>query len=48
MLDKVIRDVDAAVADIEDGASLLVGGFGLSGHPIQLLAAVLRKALFGL
>ncbi len=45
MLDKVIRDADAAVADIEDGASLLVGGFGLSGHPIQLLAAVLRKGV---
>jgi 3-oxoadipate CoA-transferase, alpha subunit len=43
VLDKVIADAEAAVADIEDGASLMVGGFGLSGHPIQLLDAVLRK-----
>jgi 3-oxoadipate CoA-transferase alpha subunit len=45
MLDKVVRDADEAVAEIKDGASLMVGGFGLSGHPIQLLAAVLRKGV---
>ena len=43
MLDKVIEELDAAVEDIRDGATLMVGGFGLSGHPSQLAEAVLRK-----
>ncbi|MFN8455717.1 MAG: 3-oxoacid CoA-transferase subunit A [Anaerolineae bacterium] len=45
MLNKVVADVAAAVADIKDGATLMVGGFGLSGHPIQLVEAVLRKGV---
>ena len=32
-MDKVISSPDAAVADIPDGASLAVGGFGLVGVP---------------
>ncbi|MFD6372550.1 succinyl-CoA--3-ketoacid-CoA transferase, partial [Streptomyces roseolus] len=30
-MDKVIHDPSHAVADISDGASLAVGGFGLNG-----------------
>ena len=45
MLDKVVSEVDAAVADIGDGATLMVGGFGLSGHPVKLMEAVLRKGV---
>ena len=40
-MDKVIRDPAAAVADIPDGASLSVGGFGLCGVPIVLIEALL-------
>lgn len=40
---KVIETADAAVADIHDGASIMVGGFGLSGIPENLLAALLRR-----
>jgi 3-oxoacid CoA-transferase subunit A len=40
-LDKVIADRGAAVADIRDGASIAVGGFGLAGIPWFLIEAVL-------
>jgi acyl CoA:acetate/3-ketoacid CoA transferase alpha subunit len=38
--DKVSESAAAAVADIADGASLAVGGFGLCGVPTQLIAAL--------
>ncbi|HHT32075.1 MULTISPECIES: CoA transferase subunit A [Corynebacterium] len=40
MLDKTISSADAAVADIPDGASIAVGGFGLVGIPSVLIAAL--------
>jgi len=40
-VDKVVADAAAAVADIPDGASLAVGGFGLCGIPSVLIAALL-------
>ena len=42
-MDKVLRDADEAVAVIPDGASIMVGGFGLSGIPENLIAAILRR-----
>ncbi len=44
-MNKVIETADAAVADIRDGASIMVGGFGLSGIPENLLAALLRRGV---
>ncbi|MFS0893513.1 CoA transferase subunit A [Microbacterium sp. 179-I 3D3 NHS] len=43
MIDKQWESADAAVADIDDGSSLAVGGFGLSGNPIALIEALLAK-----
>ncbi|MCG3168643.1 MAG: putative succinyl-CoA:3-ketoacid coenzyme A transferase subunit A [Pseudomonadales bacterium] len=40
MIDKLYADVSAAVADIPNGATLLVGGFGLCGIPENLIRAV--------
>ncbi|MBM9468331.1 CoA transferase subunit A [Nakamurella leprariae] len=40
-MDKLVPDVNDAVADITDGASLAVGGFGLCGIPSALIQAVL-------
>lgn len=40
MLDKTIPSIDEAVADIHDGASIAVGGFGLVGIPARLIDAV--------
>jgi 3-oxoacid CoA-transferase subunit A len=42
-MDKSYASAADAVADIEDGASLAVGGFGLVGVPIVLIRALLAK-----
>ncbi|HEV2499535.1 MAG TPA: CoA transferase subunit A [Terriglobia bacterium] len=47
-MNKVFPNADAAVADIPDGASLMVGGFGLCGIPENLIAAMLRRGSKGL
>ncbi|MGV9883917.1 CoA transferase subunit A [Streptomyces sp. NPDC003006] len=39
-MDKVMATAAEAVADIGDGASLAVGGFGLSGVPNELIRAL--------
>jgi len=39
----VIRDPDEAVADIADGSTVLVGGFGPVGQPYELLDALRRR-----
>jgi 3-oxoacid CoA-transferase subunit A len=39
-MDKVVTSPAAAVADIPDGASIAVGGFGLCGIPMELIEAV--------
>ncbi|MBS1672339.1 MAG: CoA transferase subunit A [Actinobacteria bacterium] len=48
MIDKQWASPAAAVADIPDGASLAVGGFGLSGNPIALIEALLAQGTKGL
>lgn len=40
-MDKVVRTAAEAIADIADGCSLAVGGFGLCGVPIRLIEALL-------
>ena len=40
-MDKVVDSAAAAVADVPDGASLAVGGFGLCGIPSRLIRALL-------
>jgi 3-oxoacid CoA-transferase subunit A len=40
---KVLDSFTAAVADIEDGATLIVGGFGLCGIPEKAIAALREK-----
>jgi 3-oxoacid CoA-transferase subunit A len=42
-VDKRIANADAAVAAIQDGATILLGGFGLCGIPENLIAALRRK-----
>jgi len=41
-MDKVVGSAAAAVADIPDGATISVGGFGLCGIPAVLIAALLE------
>ncbi|WP_308439727.1 CoA-transferase, partial [Streptomyces hydrogenans] len=47
-MDKVIRKPADAVADIRDGASLAVGGFGLNGIPETLIRALHAQGATGL
>jgi len=42
-MDKVVASAREAVADIFDGATLAVGGFGLCGVPIKLIDALLEQ-----
>ena len=44
-LNKVMSSAAEAVADIPDGASLAVGGFGLCGIPTILIQALLAKGV---
>ncbi|SIO19868.1 CoA transferase subunit A [Agromyces cerinus] len=47
-MDKSYESAAAAVADIPEGASLAVGGFGLSGVPITIIRALLASGVGGL
>jgi 3-oxoacid CoA-transferase subunit A len=47
-MNKLIESADQAVADIRDGATIMVGGFGLCGNPENLIAALHRKGVKGL
>jgi 3-oxoacid CoA-transferase subunit A len=42
-MDKRVPNADAAIANLRDGASIMMGGFGLCGIPENLIAAVRRK-----
>ena len=47
-MDKTWGSAAEAVADIPDGASLAVGGFGLSGNPTALIEALYAQGTSGL
>jgi 3-oxoacid CoA-transferase subunit A len=47
-ISKVFDSCDEAVADIPDGATLMLGGFGLCGIPENLIAALVRRGVRGL
>ncbi|MPL93026.1 3-oxoadipate CoA-transferase subunit A [bioreactor metagenome] len=42
-MDKRIATLAEAVADIEDGATVMIGGFGGSGAPIELIHALIDR-----
>src|SRR5207247_9965720 len=44
-MDKRIASADAGIETLRDGATLLMGGFGLCGIPENLIAAVRRKGV---
>ncbi|HZU43612.1 MAG TPA: CoA transferase subunit A [Terriglobales bacterium] len=44
-MNKVVANAEEAVRDIPDGASIMVGGFGLCGIPENLIRALVRKGV---
>ena len=44
-MDKRVAGADAAIDRIQDGATILLGGFGLCGIPENLIAALRRKGV---
>lgn len=48
MINKVVSDAEAAIFDIPDNATLMLGGFGLCGIPENCIAALLKKGIKGL
>ena len=47
-MNKVFADADAAIHDIPENATLMLGGFGLNGIPENCIAALVRKKISGL
>ena len=45
MSKKIVADARAAVADIQSGATLAIGGFGLCGIPENCIAALVEKGV---
>ena len=44
-MNKVVANADAAIKDIADSATIMLGGFGLSGIPENCIAALVRKGI---
>src|SRR5258708_20036499 len=44
-MNKVFPSADDAIFDVQDGASIMVGGFGLCGIPENLIAALVKKGV---
>jgi 3-oxoacid CoA-transferase subunit A len=44
-MNKVFANADAAIHDIADGATLMLGGFGLNGIPENAISALVRKGV---
>src|SRR5258707_11988167 len=42
-MNKVVANADEAIHDIFDGATIMIGGFGLCGMPENLIRALVRK-----
>lgn len=48
MIDKISPSVEAALADVPDGATVMIGGFGTAGIPTQLIDGLIAQGATGL
>src|SRR5437868_8187769 len=44
-MNKVVKNADEAIRDMQDGAVIMSGGFGLCGNPENLIAAIHKKGV---
>jgi len=43
MISKIVASAAAAVADVRDGSTVMIGGFGSAGQPVELIDALLEQ-----
>ncbi len=43
MIDKIVTTVEAALADVPDGATVMIGGFGSAGQPAELIDGLIAQ-----
>ena len=43
MIDKIFESLERAVADVHDGATVMIGGFGTAGMPSELIDALIAQ-----
>ena len=43
VIDKTVASAEAAVVDIRDGATIMIGGFGTAGLPFELIDALIAQ-----
>ena len=43
MIDKSVASAEAALADVPDGATVMIAGFGGAGQPVQLIEALIAQ-----
>ncbi|HYD56596.1 MAG TPA: 3-oxoacid CoA-transferase subunit A, partial [Burkholderiales bacterium] len=43
MIDKLAASAQAALADVQDGATVMIGGFGNAGMPAELIQALIAQ-----
>ena len=44
-MNKIVTNADEAIRDIQSGATIMLGGFGLCGIPENCIAALVRKGI---
>ena len=47
-MNKTVKDAEAAIADIKENMTLMLGGFGLCGIPENCISAIVKKRIRGL
>ena len=48
MINKQVKNAEAAIADLNDGQTIMLGGFGLCGIPENCIAALVKKGVTNL
>ncbi|MFH5923491.1 3-oxoacid CoA-transferase subunit A [Roseomonas xinghualingensis] len=43
MIDKIVRDMAAAMEGVKDGSTILIGGFGAAGQPDDLIEGLIEQ-----